>query len=143
MVELFFTYYVSTRPDGQLGTKVQSLCDYKTPQAGPVINAHQVEAVDRFCYLGGTISSDCRTDSDTYLRIGRAAAAMASLDNICRPAERADAHHMVPSQRDQLKDDLLAVGLNLNTAWEAARDRSTWRTICRGPTLPLGACGLE
>ncbi|CAH1248782.1 Hypp8409 [Branchiostoma lanceolatum] len=63
-------------------TKVQSLCDYETPQAGPVINAHQVEAVDRFCYLGGTISSDCRTDSDTHLRIGRAAATMASLDNI-------------------------------------------------------------
>ncbi|CAH1270907.1 Hypp4507 [Branchiostoma lanceolatum] len=63
-------------------TKVQSLCDYETPQPGPVINTHQVEVVDRFCYLGGTTTSDCRSDSDTHLRIGRATAAMASLDNI-------------------------------------------------------------
>ncbi|KAI8494844.1 hypothetical protein Bbelb_274490 [Branchiostoma belcheri] len=44
---------------------------------------------------------------------------------------------------DQLKDDLLTVSLNLDTAWEAAQDRTTWRSICRGATLPMEACGLE
>ncbi|KAI8502641.1 Pyruvate decarboxylase 2 [Branchiostoma belcheri] len=44
---------------------------------------------------------------------------------------------------DQLKDDLLAVSLNLDTTWEAAQDRTTWRSICRGATLPSAACGLD
>ncbi|KAI8496909.1 hypothetical protein Bbelb_255640 [Branchiostoma belcheri] len=43
---------------------------------------------------------------------------------------------------DQLKDDL-AVSLNLDTTWEAAQDRTTWRSICRGATLPWEACGLD
>ena len=47
-----------------------------------MINSNPVEAVDKFCYLGGTITSDCKSDTDIQLRIGRAAAAMASLDRV-------------------------------------------------------------
>ncbi|KAI8494513.1 hypothetical protein Bbelb_277390 [Branchiostoma belcheri] len=34
-------------------------------------------------------------------------------------------------------------GLHLNTGWEAARDESSWTSICQGATLPEEACGLE
>ncbi|KAI8495111.1 hypothetical protein Bbelb_270970 [Branchiostoma belcheri] len=77
---------VETQPLGLMvswnKTKVQSLSDYLTPPAGLVINSHPVEAVDRFCYLGGTITTDCKSDSDIQLRIGRAASAMASLNTV-------------------------------------------------------------
>ncbi|KAI8499356.1 hypothetical protein Bbelb_231200 [Branchiostoma belcheri] len=229
-------------------TKVQCLSDFEAPRPGPVINARQVESVERFSYLGGTITSDCRSDADIHLRIGRASAAMASLDNVwsnrklslqtklrlynslvlsilmynaetwtltathelrvnafdtrclrrllgirwfdrvsnatlrditkqppltskirlarlrlfghiaravppLEPAallrESAPTTWSRPRGRprrtwcDQLKDDLLTVSLNLDTAWEAAQDRTTWRSICRGATLPMEACGLE
>ncbi|KAI8502642.1 hypothetical protein Bbelb_193440 [Branchiostoma belcheri] len=63
-------------------TKVQCLSDFEAPRPGTVINARQVESVERFSYLGGTITSDCRSDADIHLRlrIGRATAAMASLE---------------------------------------------------------------
>ncbi|KAI8518836.1 hypothetical protein Bbelb_020930 [Branchiostoma belcheri] len=63
-------------------TKVQCLSDFEAPRPGPVINARQVESVERFSYLGGTITSDCRSYADIHLRIGRASAAMASLKNV-------------------------------------------------------------
>ncbi|CAH1233043.1 Hypp565 [Branchiostoma lanceolatum] len=63
-------------------TKVQSLSDYEAPPAALVINTHRVEPVDRFCYLGGTITSDCKCDVDINLRIGRASSAMANLDRV-------------------------------------------------------------
>ncbi|KAI8518904.1 hypothetical protein Bbelb_021610 [Branchiostoma belcheri] len=63
-------------------TKVQCLSDFEDPRPGPVINARQVESVERFSYLGGTITSDCRSYADIHLRIGRASAAMASLKSV-------------------------------------------------------------
>jgi len=63
-------------------TKVQSLCDYQPPPENQVINGQEVEAVNKFSYLGSTITSDCRCIADIQVRIGRAAAAMANLANI-------------------------------------------------------------
>ncbi|KAI8506420.1 hypothetical protein Bbelb_158470 [Branchiostoma belcheri] len=205
-------------------------------------------AVDRFCYLGGTITTDCKSDSDIQLRIGRAASAMASLNVVWASSDishrtklrlynslvlsillygaktwtltaaqerRLDAfdskcqrrilgirwfdHVSTDALREQtnqpplsskirsarlrlfghiaraepplelgslvrepppstwsrprgrprrtwtdlLSADLQAAGLDITSAWVAARDRKTWRTVCRGATPPGGACGAE
>ncbi|KAI8515766.1 hypothetical protein Bbelb_065790 [Branchiostoma belcheri] len=63
-------------------TKVQSLSDYQPPPANLTIESNSVEVVDKFTYLGSTISSDCRSTADIKIRIGRSSAAMASLNHI-------------------------------------------------------------
>ncbi|XP_078693778.1 uncharacterized protein LOC144923283 [Branchiostoma floridae x Branchiostoma belcheri] len=44
---------------------------------------------------------------------------------------------------DLLSADLQAAGLDITSAWVAARDRKTRRAVCRGATPPGGACGAE
>ncbi|KAI8519252.1 hypothetical protein Bbelb_025090 [Branchiostoma belcheri] len=44
---------------------------------------------------------------------------------------------------DLLAADLQAAGLDITTAWVAARDRKTSRAVCRGATPSGGACGAE
>ncbi|XP_019638428.1 PREDICTED: uncharacterized protein LOC109480637 [Branchiostoma belcheri] len=63
-------------------TKVQSLSDYQLPPTNLMIESNTVEVVDKFTYLGSTISSDCRNTADIKIRIGRSSAAMASLSHI-------------------------------------------------------------
>ncbi|KAI8496908.1 hypothetical protein Bbelb_255630 [Branchiostoma belcheri] len=58
--------------------------DTETQPLGLIVSWEKtkVESVERFSYLGGTITSDCRSDADIHLRLrnGRATAAMASLE---------------------------------------------------------------
>ncbi|KAI8482551.1 hypothetical protein Bbelb_396990 [Branchiostoma belcheri] len=63
-------------------TKVQSLSDFQPPPAPPVIDSHEVEVVNKFNYLGSTITSDCKSSADIRIRVARAATAMANLSKI-------------------------------------------------------------
>lgn len=78
--------HLETQPLGLMiswdKTKAQSLSDFLPPPAPPVIDSHEVELVDRFTYLGSTITSDCKSTTDVKVRVGRAATAMASLGKI-------------------------------------------------------------
>lgn len=65
-----------------LKTKLQTLSDFLDKPSNPEISGEVVEVVDSFVYLGSTITSDCKPDSDVRRRIALAAAAFASLSKI-------------------------------------------------------------
>ncbi|CAH1242556.1 Hypp6836 [Branchiostoma lanceolatum] len=48
-----------------------------------------------------------------------------------------------PDGPHQINRDPEAVGHTIPTAWVTARNRMTWRRVCRGATLPSGASGPD
>ncbi|XP_038048237.1 uncharacterized protein LOC119722267 [Patiria miniata] len=61
-------------------TKIQSLSDYIPAPTPPNMDNYQV--VEKFCFLGNIVSSDCRSKADIQRRLGLATSALARLNTI-------------------------------------------------------------